>query len=124
MPGGPPPSPRLLPLRDPLPDVQLAGLASPAVARQALSRGHGVGPTVLAGGEIVGAWHYDETTRRIAWRALGAALPPELAEAVDAEAHGTAQFIAAELVSAPLHTPPSTRVRPAMPGTMDLSIEL
>jgi hypothetical protein len=119
-----PQPPRLLPLRDPLTDVHLGLLATPAAARLALTRGHGVGPTVLLDGEVVGTWQYDEIAKVIAWRTAGAPLAPEVAARVDEEARRTALFIAGQLVAAPLHTPQTARPRPLPPAVQDLSIEV
>lgn len=114
--------PRLLPLRDPLPDVHLMDLAPPAVARGLLTRNHGVGPSVLVDGELVASWQYDEVTKGIAWRSLGPEIAPEVAKAIDEEAQRTAAFIAKELTVAPLHGPPP-RSKPTGPAA-DLWIEM
>lgn len=104
-------SPQLLPLRDPLTDAQLTGLATPAVARLALARTPGAAPAVLVDGEVVGTWQFDEVARLVTWRSLGPEVPPTVAAEVDAVAYRLATFIANELGTAALHTPPTPRSR-------------
>jgi hypothetical protein len=113
---------RLLPVRDPLTDVHLAGVATPDGARLALTRAPGVGPVVLVGGEAVASWQYDPITRSIGHRSFGAALPEPVTLAVNIEATRVAAFVHSELGSAPLHAPaPASRPRPA--AAAELSIE-
>jgi hypothetical protein len=113
---------RLLPVRDPLTDVHLAALSTGDAARLAMTRAHGVGPTVLLGGEVIGAWNYDPLGRAIAWRPLVAPVDERAQAAIATEAARVSAFIRGELGAVPLHTAtPPARAR--MAAAADLSVE-
>jgi hypothetical protein len=100
----------LLPVRDPYVDLQTDGLGSPAVVRAATTRNHGIGPSVLVDGEIVGSWLYDEVARVVTWRShMPEPLAADVSALIDAEAQRVASFLASEIASATLHTVPPSR---------------
>ncbi len=96
--------PRLLPARDPLTDVHLSLMATPIVARAVTTRAHGVGPTIVGDGDVLGAWAYDEGGRKAHLRWVSSGVSSELTRALEAEAARVASFAASELGALPLHT--------------------
>jgi hypothetical protein len=108
---------RILPARDPLTDVHLEHLADGAVARAVTSRAHGIGPTLLSDGVIVGGWSWDEAARAVRLRVIAPDVSPERLAALEAEAARAERFAASELSSLPLHTltaPRGVTIEPAI----------
>lgn len=97
------PSVRLLPARDPLTDVHLAMLTTPAGAHAATTRSGASAPAVLVRGEVAGVWAYDQVSGEIECKPVDRPFAPDELEAITTEALRVAAFVRGELASMPLH---------------------
>jgi hypothetical protein len=113
----------LLPLRDPLLDVQFEPFMTEAVQRVLPARGPG--PTVMVDGLVVGSWSYDEATQTAGWRLLTPDAPDAAVTAqIDQCAVRVAAFIHRELGIAPLHGPAPARTPRGASAGGELAIEM
>ncbi|MEI8255523.1 MAG: crosslink repair DNA glycosylase YcaQ family protein, partial [Deltaproteobacteria bacterium] len=84
---------RLLPARDPLTDVHLAMLATPAGMRAATSRAGTPAPAVLVRGEVVGVWAYDQASGEIECTPVDRPFDADTVGPIAAEARRVAAFV-------------------------------